>query len=425
VIAGLYVGIDLGTSGVRAVAIDDADVVHGAAALPLPPSRRDGRRTSQNPLDWWDGVQSVLEALCRQVGPRHVRAIAVDGTSGTLLLADVDGRPLGEALMYDDASTDEEAGRIARHAPSRSAAAGSGSALARLLHLSPRHPQARHALHQADWIAGRLTRAYGTSDENNALKLGYDPVARRWPAWLAQLGFPESLLPRVVAPGTAIGVVANDVARPFGLADDVRVVAGTTDGVAAFLCTGAGRVGDAVTSLGSTLVVKVLCEQPIVAPEFGIYSHRIGDAWLAGGASNAGAAALLQFFDLETIRRMSRAIDAARPTGLDYYPLVGIGERFPTNDPAMHARTSPRPADDTLFLQGLLEGIAAVERRAYRRLESLGALYPAAVRTVGGGAANDAWTAIRSRTLGVTVTASLRTDAAFGAALLARQGAIQ
>jgi len=182
-------------------------------------------------------------------------------------------------------------------------------------------------------------------------------------------------------------------------------------------------VGDAVTSLGSTLVVKVLCERPVFAPEFGIYSHRLGDAWLAGGASNAGGAALLKFFDVQTIRALSECMDSARPTGLDYYPLAGIGERFPTNDPTMCSRTSPRPDDDVMFLQGLLEGIARVESQAYRRLESLGAPYPKTVRTVGGGADNDAWMAIRSGCLGVPAVASSQGHAAYGTALLARSGA--
>ena len=420
---GTYIGVDLGTSGVRALAIDDIGSVRGTAVRPLPPSRRTGNRVSQDPNDWWEAVLGALEALVARIAPKDVRAIAVDGTSGTLLLTDADGRPMTEALMYDDSRTEAEVLRIRRLAPSGSAAAIGGSALARLLHLRVGCPTARHALHQADWVAGRLARRYGMSDENNALKLGYDAVSRQWPRWLSLLDVPGHLLPEVVPPGTPIGKITADLARRLGLSPDVRVVAGTTDGVAAFLSTGAGEVGDAVTSLGSTLVVKVLCERPIFAPEFGVYSHRVGDAWLAGGASNAGGAALLKFFDVETIRKLSARIDPTQPTGLNYYPLAGVGERFPTNDPTMCSRTSPKPDDDVVFLQGLLEGVAAVESQAYRRLESLGAPYPKTVRTVGGGADNAAWMAIRSGYLGVPAVASDWGDTAYGTALLARKGA--
>ncbi|MGL1617840.1 hypothetical protein ACSTHL_23530, partial [Vibrio parahaemolyticus] len=71
---------------------------------------------------------------------------------------------------------------------------------------------ARHAVHQADWIAGRLANHHAISDENNALKLGYDPVARAWPSWLDQLGVRDDLLPEVLVPGTAFSEMDPQVA---------------------------------------------------------------------------------------------------------------------------------------------------------------------------------------------------------------------
>jgi sugar (pentulose or hexulose) kinase len=200
------------------------------------------------------------------------------------------------------------------------------------------------------------------------------------------------------------------------------VVAGTTDGCAAFLATGAGKPGEAVTSLGSTLVLKVICDQPVFAPDYGLYSHRIGDLWLAGGASNTGGAALARFFSAEAIRETSRRIDTDKPSGLDYYPLPAPGERFPINDPAFEPRMTPRPDDDAQFLHGLLEGIAKVEALGYRRLTELGSLPLACVYTVGGGAANEAWSRIRGSILGVPLRISESDEAAVGVARLARRG---
>ncbi|HEM47392.1 MAG TPA: carbohydrate kinase, partial [Alphaproteobacteria bacterium] len=248
---------------------------------------------------------------------------------------------------------------------------------------------------------------------------GYDPVARRWPDWIAALLAPR-LLPRVVAPGTDIGPLGESLRRDLGLRGPVRIVAGTTDSTAAFLATGARQPGEAVTSLGSTLVVKVLAERPVNAPEFGVYSHRLGDLWLAGGASNSGGAALLRHFSPDRLQELSARLHPERPTGLDYYPLCGPGERFPRNDPDLPPRLTPRPHDPVEFLQGMLEGIARIEAHGYRLLERLGAPYPSSVRTAGGGAVNTAWTAIRARLLGVPMLASEHTDAAYGAAVLAR-----
>ena len=419
----LYIGIDIGTSGVRACAIDDEGCEHGKASCTLPYPERQGPAVTQHAELWWDAVLLTLQDLVARVDRRRVRSIAVDGTSSTLLLTDSQGAPLGPALAYNDTSAVGHMRKIEMVAAADSAALGPGSALAKLLLLQERFPHARHALHQADWVAGRLASRYGFSDENNALKLGYDPEARRWPDWLSTLAVRSELLPRVLVPGSPIGCIDASIADRLGLTPEVSIVAGTTDGVAAFLSTGADQIGDAVTSLGSTLVVKVLCAQSISAPQYGVYSHRLGDVWLAGGASNTGGAALLKFFDVETMNALTPRLRPQHPTDLDYYPLPHIGERFPINDPGMPSRTLPRPDDDALFFQGLLEGIASVERAAYRRLEALGAPYPSSVRTVGGGASNLAWTQIRARHLCVPMHSSAEGEAVYGAALLARRGA--
>ncbi|MGH6928662.1 MAG: FGGY-family carbohydrate kinase, partial [Dongiaceae bacterium] len=153
-----------------------------------------------------------------------------------------------------------------------------------------------------------------------------------------------------------------------------------------------------------------------------IYSHRLGDRWLAGGASNSGGAALLAHFTAEQMTTLMPRVSPDCPTGLDYYPLPSPGERFPIADPALQPRVSPRPPDDAVFFQGLLEGIAAIEARGYERLAALGASPLKRVITIGGGARNDAWTEIRARRLGVPVSVAEQTEAAFGTALLAHNG---
>jgi D-ribulokinase len=420
----LFLGIDVGTSGVRAIAIGADGVVHGQSACAMPRPVADGVGVTQDPALWLEGVRGALSSLLASIDRDSVRAIAVDGTSGTFVLSDGAGVPLTPGFMYNDARAVAEAGRVRRIAPPASAAHGVTSPLARLLHLQQRFPQARHVQHQADWISGHFCGLYGVSDENNALKLGYDPVLRGWPDWFADLGVQRSLLPRVVVPGTVLGRIDPRVAAREQLPADVAIVAGTTDGVAAFLASGARNIGDAVSSLGSTLVVKVLSPSPLFVPEHGIYSHRIGELWLPGGASNTGGDALLKFFSAQAMHELTARLQPQRATGFDYYPLPGVGERFPVNDPQLLSRTLPRPADDGEFFQALLEGIGRVEQLAYRCIASFGAPYPASVRTVGGGAANSPWTAIRARLLGVPMLEPTHRDAAYGAALLARRGVL-
>ena len=109
------------------------------------------------------------------------------------------------------------------------------------------------------------------------------------------------------------------------------------------------------------------------------------------------------------------------PTGLSYYPLLRPGERFPINDPKLPPRLEPRPKDDTTFFQAILEGVAEVEALAYRKLAELGAPPLRSVRTVGGGAANSAWTKIRERKLAAPFKRAQSQEACAGVARLALQ----
>ena len=188
------------------------------------------------------------------------------------------------------------------------------------------------------------------------------------------------------------------------------------------MATGASEIGDGVTSLGSTLVVKILSDQPVFAPEYGIYSHRIGDQWLPGGASNTGGNVLTHFFSDKELLKLSRNIDPETILDLDYYPLLKPGERFPINDPSFPPCLEPRPTDDQTFLHGLLLGMSAVEALAYNRLNELGGPVLKSLRTVGGGSKNSVWTALRQKQLPIQMQNVASDQAAAGTARLAWKG---
>ncbi|MDO7596104.1 MAG: FGGY-family carbohydrate kinase [Pseudomonadota bacterium] len=424
-----YIGIDLGTSGCRAIAIDDNSNIIASSRLAFQASHSDSYTSEQDPSYHWQCVKHVLTDLISLILPissqsqcYEIKSIAVDATSGSILITDQLGNPQTPLLMYNDARAIEQAKLIADIAPAQSGAHGASSGLAKLVYLQQHNDLAKspnnHLLHQADWINFNLGAPLGISDENNALKTGYDPVERCWPNWL-DLMTNRAVLPKVVPPGTIIGLLSDDLCRQLNLTSSPQIVAGTTDSIAALLATGAHKLGDAVTSLGSTLVVKLISDTPIFLPEQGIYSHRLDDKWLVGGASNTGGAVLNMFFNNDELQSLSSLISLNNQVA-DYYPLLTKGERFPINDSELAPRLSPRPNSDVEFLHGMLTAMAKIEQQAYQKLQEAGASPVKSIRTVGGGAVNQVWQAIRQQHILVPFISAEHTEAAFGAACLAK-----
>ena len=403
--ADLVLGLDLGTSGVRAAVTDGAGVPVAMARAHYPDDSAEG---------WWRAAAEALHAVSAEVDAGLIRAAAVCGTSGTMVLTDAGLHPVTPGLLYDSAGFEAE-GRAVEAAGGPPGAASAPARMLRLQALVTR--PARHLMHQADFVTARLRGAGGVTDDTNALKLGWDPATKAWAGWIAAAGFDVALLPQVRRVGARLGPVAPEIAARFGWGPSTIIRAGTTDSIGAFLAAGAGP-GEAVTSLGTTLVLKLMSDVRIDDRRLGVYSHRFGDHWLVGGASNTGAGVLAAEFPPDRLQALSARIDPSRPSGLDYYPLLRRGERFPVSDPDLAPRMTPRPADDAAYLHGLLEGMARIEAAGYRTLHRLGAPVPTRILTAGGGATNETWTAIRARHLPVRPERSAQSEAAVGLARL-------
>jgi sugar (pentulose or hexulose) kinase len=406
-----YLGIDFGTSGARAIVINQENQVLSEHKIPF---------IKDNFLDkiW----EKTLFYLLAEI-PRNLRqklsAIGINGTSATVLLCDSQGNVIDEPILYNDNRAKEILDNLREIVPQDHLVLSATSSLAKLYWWSKQEifSSARYFLHQADWLAFLLHGKLGISDYHNALKLGYDVENLVYPTWLENLPF-FGLLPQILAPGTPIQEVTKEVRDRFDLPENCLVKTGTTDSIAAFLASGITQPGEAVTSLGSTLVLKLLSNKKIDANSYGIYSHRLGDLWLTGGASNTGGAVLKQFFSEEELVNLSSKIDLSQETNLDYYPLLKPGERFPINDANLQPKLEPKPDSQVIFLQGLLESIAKIEAKGYQLLEELGATKLSKVYTAGGGAKNEIWTKIRQRKLQIPVLKSPHTEAAYGTAIL-------
>lgn len=389
----LVLGIDLGTSGVRIAVINQKKQLIQTVASDYP-------RGLAWTEDWRSCCIELINSLPSGVRSQ-LRAIAVDGTSGTLVACKTNGEPLTEALLYNHAYP-EHSLRIKQLVSSDSSASSVSSSLARALQLTSELGDDLLLRHQADWVTGWLMNNWSFGEEGNNLKLGWDLSQGDWPKSFNSMPW-KGALPKIIASGKIMGNIAHQQAKALGVPLDLVVVAGSTDANAAFLAADAGP-NEGVTVLGSTVVLKRFVDKPIKGK--GITNHRVEERWLCGGSSNAGGAVLRKLFSDSELKELSRQINPEENSGLFLRPLPGIGERFPVDDPTMTPIMAPRPISDALYLHGILEGLARIEAAGWQRLCELGAPPAKGIITLGGGARNPQWRKIRERIIGLPIRSS-------------------
>lgn len=433
--AEVVIGIDLGTSGVRSVAVgpDGCLVASSSRSLPVP---REGLPTGwneQNAEDWWHAATSALQRLLPSLPEgTAIRGVSVVSTSGTILAIDLSGDPLHPALMYNDTRSESVVDEVRQAGKALETKLGyefsSSFALPKIVWLARHRPRIigrpHRIVHAADFIVGRLTGNFDVSDHSNALKTGYDLRDDQWPTFIEQrLGIALTTLPRVVAPGSLIGLIGSLGSRATGLPVGVPVFAGATDGTASQFASGAVAPGAWNSSLGTTLVLKGISKELIVDPLHRIYSHRHPEGyWMPGGASNTGAEWIKLRFPGEEPASLDALAGKKIPTAILSYPLAREGERFPFRCSSARGFMSGQGDDRIDRYAAGLEGVALLERLAFEMLAGLGVSSEQSVCASGGGSQSLLWLRIRASSLMRPLTRTMIGETAMGAALLAATG---
>jgi len=402
-----WLGIDLGTQSVRALAVTADGTVLGRGSAPLG-GRREGVRHEQEPGEWWEAVRTASRAALAALSGVRIGGLAVCGTSGTVLLTDGAGTPLTPALMYDDGRARAEAEALRAAGPAVQDTWG----LPKALWLLGAYGKGR-VTHQPDVITRHLVGRPVPTDASHALKTAYDLEREAWPEVALEL-------PDVVRPGTRLGEVCPAAAEATGIPAGTPVIAGMTDGCAAQIAAGALRPGSWNSVLGTTLVLKGASPTPVHDPTGVVYNHRAPDGtWLPGGASSVGAGVLPADADPTVMDRLAAAFE---PSGTLTYPLVSPGERFPFRAPDATALTLGEPADAADRWAGLLQGVAFAERLCLDYLHHLGAPLDGPLTFTGGAARSPYWNQLRADVLGRPARVPRTTEPALGMAALALHG---
>jgi sugar (pentulose or hexulose) kinase len=433
----LVLGIDIGTDGVHVVVADatgcvlaDACQEFAQAAIPgLPPGYLE-----QNPDDWWDATRSCLRQVIlesHKLGrtPDEIVAGAVDSTGGAIVLLDEANRPLRPALRHDDRRAQAEAEEVNGEGAALRKKLGhrfdASFALPKILWLARHEPEiwekTQHVAHAAGYIVGKLTGVFDVTDQNSALKTGFDLMDFSWPPFIeSNLGIDEHRLPWVIRSGETIGHISKQCAEETGLAETTRVVAGMTGAGADQIASGARHIGDWNTLLGTPIVFKGLTKHLLVDPlgRVTCHLHPLG-YWMPGGASNVGVRVLDERFPNAYQGEFNRAALSHAPTSLLVYQLAGKGERFPLDHPDAEGFVEGQPQSEQELYAAHLEGIAYVERLTYGILSSLGAEVRERIYTTGDGAKSLEWIQIRADVMGMECARAANANAAMGSAIIA------
>lgn len=428
--------IDVGTQAARCLIVDLAGNVLASGVEPVRDPRRalpDGW-AEQDPEEWWRATCAACRAAMAGWGDGHagaIAAVAVDSTSGTVVPVDGRSAPLRRALMYNDVRAIEESETVQSAGEQVAGKLGysfqPSFALPKVLWIKRHEPDVfSHTacfLHAADLIVSRLSGGAFASDTSNALKSGYDLIDGEWPPFIEdRLGIPLSLFPQVMTPGQPVATVSAEAAEQTGLPAGAKIVAGCTDGTAAFIASGAADPGDVNTNLGTTLVVRAVSEQLIHDPEGRVYSHLHPEGWwLPGGASSSGGEVVLQTFGSRA-EALERDVPKHLPTDLLVYPLARTGERLPFVDAEATGFVVGLPTSDAEHLAAMMEGGGYLERWIFEVLEDLGTTELQNVYVTGGAAKSETWLSVRASILGLQLQRPAVAESAFGAAILAASG---
>ena len=438
----MYLGIDLGTSAVKVLLVDDRQQVVDQAGAPLTVNRPRPLWSEQDPHDWWSATAAAVAALrARRPGELGaVRAIGLSGQMHGATLLDAADRVLRPAILWNDGRSGAECAELERRAPHSRAITGNlampGFTAPKLLWVAAHEPdvfrRTARVLLPKDYLRLRLTGEYASDMSDAAGTLWLEVARRRWSAeMLHATGLDERAMPRLAEGCEPTGRLRVDVAVEWGLRPDVVVAAGGGDNAAGAVGVGVIHAGDAFLSLGTSGVYFVAGDRCAPDPERGVHAfcHCLPATWHQMSVILSAASCLTWVTALTGAP--SEAALLAEIERLDRDPRVVFlpylsGERTPHNDPdatgvfvgLTHATTR---AD---LGRAVLEGVAFALADGQAALRASGTRIDR-VAVIGGGARSRFWGRILAAALDrpLHYLAGGEHGPAFGAARLARLAA--
>ncbi|MGV7219349.1 xylulokinase [Bradyrhizobium sp. UFLA05-112] len=416
----MFLGIDIGTSGVKAVLVSEAGAIVATAARELALSHPAPLWSEQDPDAWVEAAIGAVDDLAASYRSEvaQVRGIGLSGQMhGATLLGD-DGRPLRPAILWNDGRSHAECAKLERRCPSLHAIAGNlampGFTAPKLLWVAGHEPEifrrvAKVLLPKA-YVRYRLTSEMVEDMSDAAGTLWLDVGQRRWsPLLLHATGLDLHHMPRLVEGSEVSAVLAPEYATRWGMAKNVVVAGGAGDNAASAIGLGAIAPGDAFLSLGTSGVIFRVTDRFAPAPASAVHAfcHALPGLWHQMGVMLSAAASLAWLSNVMAtpaaalLAPLDESVDG--PSPIKFLPYLD-GERTPHNDAAASgAFVGLRGAcGRDQIVQAVLEGVAFAARDNLAALGSASSVI-SEVDLVGGGSRSALWAQICADVLGIPV----------------------
>ena len=434
----MYIGLDLGTSGLKGVLIDDQQTILAEAHAPLEAVRPAPGWSEQAPAAWLDAADAVMQALSAKQSLALVKAIGLSGQMHGATLLDADDAVLRPCILWNDTRSAVEAAELDADPEFRSITGNivfPGFTAPKLVWVARHEPEVfakvAKVLLPKDYLRLWLTGEHVAEMSDAAGTSWLDVGARDWSyTLLAKSGMSRSQMPRLVEGSEVSGKVRDELASRWGLSAEVVVAGGGGDNASSAVGVGVVKAGDAFVSLGTSGVLFAACDayQPDPASAVHTFCHALPDTWHQMGVILAAADALNWFAGIAdkpaaTLSGVLGPLQA--PSRTLFLPYLG-GERTPHNDASIRGSFLhlDHATDQIALTRAVLEGVTHAIRDSLDALTGTGTRIERLI-AVGGGSKSDYWVQAIATSLNLPVALPVAGDfgGAFGAARLGMMAA--
>ena len=410
----MFIGLDLGTSHLKGIVIDDAQNVCAEASVSLSLMRPKNGWSEQNPQDWLDATENVMASLANKVNLKKVNAIGLSGQMHGATLLDKNDNVLRPCILWNDTRSAEEASYLDSKTIFRNLTGNivfPGFTAPKLAWVSKHEPnifaKISKVLLPKDYLRLWLCGEYVAEMSDAAGTSWLDVKRRDWSdALLAETDLDRSQMPTLIEGCEISGVLKKTHASKWGLPHGVIIAGGGGDNAASAIGVGVVKAGDAFVSLGTSGVLFAASDeyQPDAASAVHTFCHALPNTWHQMGVILAATDAMNWFGQVlnSSAQEMTNDLGLLKaPSKTLFLPYLG-GERTPHNDAQIRASfiNLDHNADRQAMIRAVIEGVAFAFRDCFDALSSTGTKINQFV-AAGGGAKSDDWLQVIATTLGL------------------------